>query len=270
MARDPEANAAERRRWNDEYWAGVWPRREQLTGAVTGLLLDSAGLSVGQRVLDIGSGAGITSIEAGRRVGPTGLVIGADVSAPLVDFAARRTTAAQLDNVEFVVVDMQLDALDDAPFDAAISQFGVMFFDAPIAAFTNIRRQLAPGGQLSFACWQPLARNDWHLNHAVGEFLPPASAAGPFPGPFSLGDPSSTNHVLSEAGWRSIEQRALELEVTVDRDAIVDDDQLPFLGIVEAQLESAMRAVNEHLSRFRRVDGRYDLTLAVQLVSCVA
>jgi hypothetical protein len=35
-----QSNETERRRWNDPYWSGVWPRREQLTGAVTPMLLE--------------------------------------------------------------------------------------------------------------------------------------------------------------------------------------------------------------------------------------
>ena len=44
---DSNDNAAERRRWNDEYWISVWPRREQLTRAVTDLLLEHLSLRFG-------------------------------------------------------------------------------------------------------------------------------------------------------------------------------------------------------------------------------
>ena len=60
MATPEPTNAAEHRRWNDDYWASVWPRREQVTGVVTELVLDHAYLAPGARVLDIGSGAGIS------------------------------------------------------------------------------------------------------------------------------------------------------------------------------------------------------------------
>jgi SAM-dependent methyltransferase len=267
---DNEANTTERRRWNDPYWARVWPKREQLTGAVTELLLDSAHLSVGQTVLDIGSGAGIATIEAERRVGPTGFVLGADISFPLVEFAIERAEQAGLDNVGFIAVDVQTDALDGAPFDTAISQFGVMFFDAPTQAFENIRRQLVPGGRLSFVCWQPFASNPWHLNHAVSEFVPPPRAIGPTPGPFGLGDPAYATALLRDAGWQAIERSAIDLDVTVDRDAIVDDDQLAFIGIPKDQLDAATLAVNNHLAKFQRAEGGYDVTLAIQIFTCTA
>jgi 2-polyprenyl-3-methyl-5-hydroxy-6-metoxy-1,4-benzoquinol methylase len=76
MATPGPTNAAEHRRWNDDYSVSVWPRREQLTAVVTDLVLDRAGLVPGARVLDIGAGAGISSIAAAGRVGESGSVTG--------------------------------------------------------------------------------------------------------------------------------------------------------------------------------------------------
>jgi len=67
VAEEAQANTAERRRWNDEYWASVWPKREQMTSAVTSILLERVGLRDGENVLDIGSGGGI----GGLRLAPT-------------------------------------------------------------------------------------------------------------------------------------------------------------------------------------------------------
>lgn len=270
MNMDIGPNASERKRWNDPYWAGVWPRREQLTGAITRPLLDHAALRAPSRVLDIGSGAGNATLAAANRVGPSGSIVGADVSVPLVEFAEHRARGAGVDNVSFVVGDLQVERLHGAPFDAAISQFGVMFFDEPVHAFANIREQIVTGGRLTFACWQPLSQNDWHINHAITRFLLPPRSTTPLPGAFSLGDPAYAANLLAQAGWNSIERTALEVSVTVDRDAIVDGDQLSFNGVPDRELDLAAAAVAEHLFRFQRSDGRYDLTLAVQLFSCIA
>ena len=55
-----DANESERRRWNDDLWTETWPTREPLTNAATGPLLDALLLQDGERVLDVGSGAGPT------------------------------------------------------------------------------------------------------------------------------------------------------------------------------------------------------------------
>ena len=76
----PEANEAERRRWNDERWVAVWPKREALTDTITPYLLDALALQPGERVLDVGCGGGKATIAAAQAVGPTGNAIGADIS----------------------------------------------------------------------------------------------------------------------------------------------------------------------------------------------
>ncbi len=261
-------NEAERRRWNDEYWASVWPRREQLTGAVTEMLLDAVGLVAGEQVLDIGSGGGTAALAAAERVGATGSVLGADISVPLVGFATQRARDRGAANVRFVVADVQREGIDGAPFAVAISQFGVMFFDEPVVAFANIRAQLAPGGRLAFVCWQAPAQNPWFVGPSLAPYIapPPPPAVGKSPtGPFSLADPDHTTSILAAAGWSAIQRTAHERTVAVDSDAIVDDGQLTFLGVSDRDFDVARTAVNDHLAGLQRADGRYHAPLAFQV-----
>jgi SAM-dependent methyltransferase len=268
-----ESNLAERRRWNDEHWTSQWPKRERLTTAVTDLLLRHARLSAGEKVLDVGSGGGISALAAARIIGEEGSVVGADISAPLAAFARQRAADQGVANVSFWVGDVQHETIPGAPFDAAISQFGVMFFDEPETAFANIRRHLAAEGRLAFACWQPMERNPWFVGPALAPYLPspPPPAPGKSPsGPFSLGDPELTGEILASAGWSNVERTPYELVVHVDREAIVDDQQLTFLGVSEASLEEARRAVDEHLDRLAGGDGQIEAPLAIQIFTAKA
>lgn len=272
MDEQVETNAAERRRWNDEYWTSVWPKREQLTSAVTDTLLTALKLVAGERVLEIGSGGGTATIAAGRLVGD-GSVVGADISAPLVTFARRRVAAAGVGNVSFVVADVQQADVPGGPFDAALSQFGVMFFDEPTVAFGNIRRQLVPGGRLAFACWQSPDRNPWFVGPLLAPYVPPAppAAAGKSPtGPFSLSDSDRVREILIATGWGDIDHSGHDVVVSVDREAIVDDAQLSFLGVPAAAVEEARRVVDEHLDRLRGRDGRLDAPLSFQVFTATA
>jgi len=268
------ANELEHRRWNDEHWAAVWPRREQLTSAVTDLLLDHLQPVEGQRVLDVGSGGGTTSFAVAARTGSTGSVLGADISAPLVRFAGERARERGLANVAFTVADVQLDELPDGPFDAVVSQFGVMFFDEPPVAFANIRAHAVPGARLAFACWQPADRNPWWPGHAVTRFVappdppPPGKVVG---GPFALGDPERTAAVLDAAGWTNVERTPYQISVTVEREAItLDDVQLKFMGITGDELAEARAAIEDHLAALQRDDGRYEAPLAFQIFTARA
>jgi SAM-dependent methyltransferase len=273
VANDVETNSVERRRWNDERWVSVWPKREKLTGAVTAVLFDHLGLGEGENVLDVGSGAGGATIAAARLVGGSGSVAGADISASLVDFARQRALEQRVANVSFSVVDMQSESVHGAPFDVAMSQFGVMFFDEPATAFANIRRHLVPGGRLGFACWQPPATNPWFVGPVVAPYAPapPPPPPGKSPtGPFSLADPERVFDILASSGWKGVEHDALELVVHVDREAIDDDGQLTFLGVPESSIEQAHAAVDEHLETLTGGDGRIRASLAFQIFTATA
>lgn len=268
-----ETNAAERRRWNDEYWASVWPKREQLTNAVTDILLGHVGLSAGQKVLDVGSGGGTSAVAAARLVGDDGSVVGADISAPLVAFAQQRARDQRTTNVSFSVADMQHDTIPGGPFDAAISQFGVMFFDEPDTAFANVRRHLAPDGRLGFVCWQSIEQNPWFVGPALTAYIspPPPPAPGKSPtGPFSLSDPDRVGEILASAGYHNVHRFPCEQVVSVDRDAIIDDGQLIFLGVPEPSFEDARQAVDDHLEPLTGSDGRIEAPLSFQIFTATA
>ncbi len=266
----PTANQTERRRWNDAYWTSIWPRREAFTDNVTDDLLSHLAAEKGERILEIGSGGGKVSLAVASRVRPTGGVVGADISEPLLRLARERARQTSAVNVDFVLADAQGDSLPGAPFDAATSQFGVMFFDEPVVAFANIRRQVKDGGRLVFVCWQSMDRNPWALGHAIGAYTPPppTPAAGKSQtGPFTLGDLERTSGILTAAGWEEPRAAPYERVVTVDRSAIFDDGQLVFNGVAEGNLPAARDAIERHLSQFARTDGRLDVPVAYFVVT---
>jgi SAM-dependent methyltransferase len=262
------ANEAQRRQWNADVRVSAWRKREPVTAAVTETLLAQAGLQGGESVLDIGCGGGRTTIAAAGRVGPAGDAAGTDISAPLITLARDRAGAAGVPNVRFMVADVQADELG-GPFDVAISQFGVMFFDESVTAFANIRAAVRPGGRLVFACWQPLADNPWFVGAAVQPFYPPGPAAGPGKnpvGPFTLAEPDYTAGVLAAAGWSGVERTRCRTTVTVEYETLAEaDDYLRFLGVPEERLTEARAACDQQLAPLRRADGRYDAPLAFQI-----
>jgi len=136
-------------------------------------------------VLDVGCGAGQTTREAARAGGQA---VGVDVSAEMIESARERAEG----DVEFVLADAQTHPFEPASFDVAISRCGLMFFTNPVAALTNIRRALRPGGRLVALVWQSYARNEW------------ATALGVSPEPFSLADPETSRGVLERAGFPGV------------------------------------------------------------------
>jgi ubiquinone/menaquinone biosynthesis C-methylase UbiE len=244
------ANESERERWNDERRYSVWPKRERLTDAVTPMLLETVDPRPGERIADIGMGGGRSSFAAGKAVGPSGAVVGIDISEGLLRLAGERRSASGADNVSFTLADAQTDPFPGAPFDAAMSQFGVMFFEDPVAAFANICAQLRPGGRLAFACWQAREANRWYFLDAVAEFVPPPTQQAPT-GPFSLADTAATTQVLERAGLAEVRHVHHELDAEAPEDTVLDDLQLSAMGVPEERLAEARAAAEAYLSPYR-------------------
>jgi SAM-dependent methyltransferase len=145
-------------------------------------------LEPGDRVLDIGCGAGGTTHAAAL---VTGSAVGIDVS------VAR---APDGPGVRFLRGDAQTYEFVPGSFDVAVSRFGTMFFDDPVAAFANIGRALKPGGRLVMVVWQSGDRNEWDvvIRGALGDV--PVDG----PDPFALADPATVESILGAAGFLDI------------------------------------------------------------------
>lgn len=266
------SNEKESQRWNDDQWVAAWPRRERLTEALTPHLLAVAVPHSGQRVCDIGCGGGAQSIAVAEAVGPTGRVVGMDISAPLVELARERAGRAGAANVEFVVTDVQTEGLGPEPFDLVVSQLGVMFFDEPLAAFVAIRGGIREGGRLVFASWQEVEHNPWHTGTALRPFVPPPRlpAPGKSPvGPFSLGDDEYVRDILGGAGFNGVAHTALEITVRAPASAIVDRSLFGFTGVAPERMEEAGAAIDRHLERFAVGEGEYEYPLAFRVYEAV-
>jgi SAM-dependent methyltransferase len=152
-------------------------------------LRTAAAIAIGERVLDIGCGAGQTTRDAARAAAP-GPVVGIDISEALLDQARRRSDG--LANVSYVLADAQTHAFPDEDFDVAISRFGTMFFADPVAAFANIARALRPGARFVQLVWQSYERNEWvtEIDRVLGATGAPSDA-------FSLGDETRLRQVLA-------------------------------------------------------------------------
>src|SRR5688500_5072726 len=184
-----------------EHWAADAERYDEINRRFGERIVSAVEARPGERVLDVGCGNGVLSLALARQVMPDGSVLGLDLSGPMLGEARRRAEAAGLDNVSFEQGDAQVAALPEASFNAAVSRFGVMFFEDPVAAFANIGRALRPDGRLVFACWQELLRNEWLVvpSAAALAFVPMPELGEPGrPGPFSLADPERVRSVLGD------------------------------------------------------------------------
>ena len=105
----------------------------------------------GQVVLDIGSGAGIDCFLAAEKVGPTGRVIGLDMTPEMIARARRNAQEAGVTNVEFRMGDAERIPVDDASVDWVISNCVINLSPDKPAVFREIARALRPGGRIAIS-----------------------------------------------------------------------------------------------------------------------
>jgi len=216
-------------RAQQDYWETDAPRQyrqfgdtnEALLAPAGQAMLDATQLRPGERVLDVGCGLGTSTLEAAERVAPSGRVVGVDISAAMLQPARERIAAAGADNVELLHADAQAYAFETGSFDAVISRFGMMFFENPLAAFTNLARALRAGGRLVFVCPQDPLKNQWVVvafGAAVAALgrAPDLGAPGA-PGPFAFADGDRLTQLLTGGGFRDVRLESLTRPFRIGR-----------------------------------------------------
>ncbi len=211
-----------------ERWVAYQARLDAIMAVFGQAAIEAAAPATGEHVVDVGCGAGASSLDLANRVGAGGHVLGVDISEPLIERA--RTLAPQDAPVLFQVADASSAELPEGAFDILFSRFGVMFFDDPTAAFTHMRRALKPGARVAFVCWRSIAENDWVRlpMGAIKGLLPPMTQPNPeAPGPFSFGDQGRLARVLTVAGFTDVAISPFDAPIPFGegetRDAAIDD-----------------------------------------------
>jgi SAM-dependent methyltransferase len=119
--------------------------------AGVGYCLDLAGLVEGERVIDLGSGAGMDAFAAARLVGRSGHVLGVDFTVEQLHKARRLAAAADLGQVDFREARIERLPADDGSFDCVISNGVINLSPDKERVFAEAARVLRPGGRLAIA-----------------------------------------------------------------------------------------------------------------------
>ncbi len=210
------SNADQIKYWNSQAGAQWVKGRESMDKTLSAfgqLAIDALALSANSRVLDVGCGCGDTSFSLAEKV-INGSVEGVDISEPMLAHAEELRLGLGIENVRFDNADAAVKSFTPQTFDRVFSRFGVMFFDDPVAAFSNIRHSLAPGGKLSFVCWRPAPENEWTMvpTKAALQYVSLPEQVNPnSPGPFAFGDKEYTSSILESAGFSDVVMEAKNL-----------------------------------------------------------
>lgn len=114
-----------------------------------GLPTEPADLRAGERILDLGSGAGMDAFVARRDVGPEGHVHGVDLAEEMVAKARANANTLGYENVTFEVGDIEELPVEGGRFDVVLSNCVLNLVPDKRAAFAEMHRVLRPGGRFS-------------------------------------------------------------------------------------------------------------------------
>lgn len=200
-----EANSDQAAFWNTgpgRNWVQHQAELDANHAEITELLLAACAVLPGEQVLDVGCGAGGSTLRLAAATGPGGHVHAIDISQPLLGLAERRAREAGFGNVSFEQGDAQT-LVPGEGFNLVTSRFGMMFFEDPGAAFANLGRALAPGGRMVFVAWAGPEHNPWFTvpqRAAVARLGQATRVAPDAPGPMAFRDPDRVLRLLGGSG----------------------------------------------------------------------
>jgi SAM-dependent methyltransferase len=273
-------NAQQISDWNGEIglrWAQNARDTEDIVKPFGEAAIAAAGASTGERVLDIGCGAGATSMQLARQVGAVGLVLGVDVSRPLLELARVEAGRHILPQLAFLEADASTAELP-GDINLAFSRFGVMFFDEPVPAFAHMRHAMAKDGRLVFVCWRAPRENPWAMTPVVAARealgVTPEPMDPNSPGPFAFADPDRIQSILKDAGFAVADIAKVDADLRIGANAGNAAERSLRIGPASRVLRDAGEEHRERVTpvvakafeRFAREDGVY-LPGAVWLVT---
>ena len=167
-----------------------------------------ASLRPGERVLDLGSGAGFDALLAGQAVGRGGHVIGVDMTAGMVAKARQNAAASGMGHVEFRLGEIEHLPVADASVDVILSNCVINLSPDKPAVFREAFRVLAPGGRLAISDIVAILPLPDPLQEDLAAYTGCVAGAA---------DIATIEHMLADAGFEQV-----RIDIGADSRALVD------------------------------------------------
>lgn len=227
-----------------EVWVQAQPFMDEMLSGFADLLCGELKESDAKTVLDIGCGTGATSLAAATCLGDKGHVTAVDISEVMLELARQRAEDARLE-IDFISADAGSHTFVPNSFDHMISRFGIMFFEDPVAAFSNLRGAMKPDARLSAVVWRAREKNPFMTAsfRAAAPYI--ADALEDMPketGQFAMADKGLVQSILEDAGWSGIDIQPLTMPCAFDEGVIeLFATRLGPVGRIVSKLEPKLR-----------------------------
>lgn len=234
-------------------------------------LVERLAPAVGSSVLDVACGPGTVTRRLAARIGPTGAVVGADVSPAMLEIAASKPAEPGAAPIRWIESPAAPLAVPTAAFDAVACQQGLQFFPDKGAALAEMRRALKPGGRAVVSCWTRVEDQLFGAVHAALGATVSEALAARYTGPFSLRGDVAAQHAR-DAGFADVRLETVTLPVVLQggADALVATLAASGIAADVAALDDATRRalqadVERRVAGLAR-DGRLHATLTASVL----
>lgn len=204
-------------------WVDAQVLLDQMFQPFEDLLVAACATESANQVLDVGCGTGSTTLAIASVLGANGRCTGIDISEPMIATAkarARRDGAP----ASFINANAQAHPFAPATFDMIVSRFGVMFFDDPVVAFSNLRRAASPGAAGMLIAWRSAAENPFMTvaERAAAPLLPNLPTRRPdAPGQFAFADARRVCTILEASGWAQIDIQPIDVACVLPETSLI-------------------------------------------------
>ncbi|ELY46973.1 class I SAM-dependent methyltransferase [Natronorubrum bangense] len=220
-------------------------------------LVETGEIHAGDRVLDVACGTGIVARRVASRVGTSGSVVGLDINDGML--AVAEDTAVDIQpSIEWRQGDAADLPFSDEGFDVVCCQQSLQFFDDPVAAVTEMRRVLAPGGRVTLSVWRPLDFQPAYvilteaLERHIGD-----EAGAMMRSPFPEWDGEELRTLVQDAGFDDVSVtieigsvRYPSVEEFVRREAASSPLAEPIAAVEQEVRDELVHEVEEALHRY--------------------
>ena len=179
------------------------------------LLVETARLSSGERVLDVACGTGVVARAAAEHVGLRGRVVGIDLNPGMIAVAQSLPAihGAPIEWLERSALDL---GLDDASFDVVLCQQGLQFFPDKAVALREMRRVLAHNGRLALSVWNTVGLYNTAVSAALAQFIG-SDVAARFNASRNTPASDELERLVTKAGFLDVDVTVVQINVHLPR-----------------------------------------------------